>query len=120
MKDPLAPENAYDQFRISMDAGTGEIEEAFDDFAARNPEWAVEATEIYDELRQPESRMMIDIFQYYDVGDEKTPEKCFDFELPAIQDKDLSRVEQELTRKIRERGKEIDFGPDKPIMDLGL
>ena len=121
MKDPLAPETPYDNFDVSIDATPSEIEQAYDSFVENNPGTEIEATLMWDELRQPEKRLMIDIFQYQEA--EITPADDLAFEpppLPQIKSGDIKQLEERLMNELIERGKEIDFGKAKTIIDLDL
>jgi hypothetical protein len=119
MKDPLAPENAYNFFHLSGDETPGEIDEAFDRFIESNPGRESEAIPMWDELRHPQRRLSLDIFQYQ-VKIEDRVDMNFAFELPQLNIEDIARVEQLLLKKINEKAGKIDFGPAKNILDLDI
>jgi len=88
MKDPLAPEDAYDFFKLLQDAKPSEIEKAYEQILNINPEKAYEAVSLWDNLRYPEQRLFIDIFRYQKES-EQIANKDFSFSLPAIPDKEF-------------------------------
>jgi len=119
MKDPLAPGNAYDFFHLSGDETPDEIDEAFDRFIKNNPGKESEAIPGWDELRYPQKRLSLDIFQYQ-VKVEDSVDTDFAFELPEVNAEDIARLEQSLLKKINEKARKIDFGPAKKILDLEI
>jgi len=124
MRDSFAPETPYDNFDVSTNAPPSEIEQAYDSFVENNPGQEIEATLKWDELRQPEKRLMIDIFQYQ-VSAEIVPKDDFTsddftFELPPIESEGIKQLEERLMNELIEQGKKIDFGKAKTILDLDL
>ena len=119
MKDPLAPENAYNFFHLSGDETPDKIDEAFDRFIESNPGRESEAIPMWDELRNPQRRLSLDIFQYQ-VKIEDLVDLDVAIELPQVNAEDITRVEQLLLKKINEKARKIDFGPAKKIIDLDI
>jgi len=118
MKDPLAPENTYDRLHLSMNSTPSEIEEAVYCFIENNPGQERVAIQMEDELVSPETRLMLDIFQYQECTEIMSSDD-FAFELPLIEPEDITRIEQHLMDALNERVRKINF-ETKVILDLDL
>ena len=113
MKDPLAPDTPYEHFKASMDDNPDEIEEEFDCFIINSPGREMEAVEMWDELRLPKKRLMLDLLQYQ--GCLETETVTFDLKVPEIDPDDIAKLEKLI---IIDLGKSIKLEKNRPFLDM--